>query len=257
MHLAQAVVSRTERISPNFVRITLDGPELAALPSHGFDHWFRMFLPREQGETDFDVPTRMDMRGYLAYLRIPGTRRPHMRNYTVRTHRPADAQIDVDFVVHGDDGPASRWATHARPGDRVALLDQGRGYDYPAGTEAHLLVGDETALPAIAGILRDLPRDARGAAYIELVDAADEQPVDAPDGFDVHWLVREHGTRPGSLAIETVRAAPLPQGRLAAYLVGEQALPTTLRRWLVAQGVPKSAIEFTGYWRIGKNADSL
>jgi NADPH-dependent ferric siderophore reductase len=251
MHLAQATVSRAERISPNFVRVTLDGPELATLPQHGHDHWFRMFLPREEGETDFSVPDRMDMRGYLAYLRIPGERRPHMRNYTVREHRPADGQIDVDFVVHGDEGVATRWATRATPGDRVALLDQGRGYDYPDDTEAHLLVGDETALPAIAGILRDLPRDARGAAYLELIHPDDAQELDAPDGVEVHWLVREPGARPGSLAIETVQAAPLPEGRLAAYLVGEQQLPTTLRRWLVSQGVPKSAIEFTGYWRIG------
>jgi NADPH-dependent ferric siderophore reductase len=197
----------------------------------------------------------MDMRRYLAYLRMPGARRPHLRTYTVRAHRPELAQIDIDFVVHGDEGIATRWATRTRPGDRVALLDQGRGYGYPDDTESHLLAGDETALPAVAGILRDLPRDARGAAYLELGDADDRQDIDAPDGFDVHWLVREHGARPGSAALAAVQAAALPSGRLSAYVAGEQKLATGLRRWLVAQGLPKSRIEFSGYWRLGKGVD--
>ncbi|MFY1699936.1 MULTISPECIES: siderophore-interacting protein [unclassified Solwaraspora] len=242
----------TKRISPNIIRVTVGGEQLQRLPDHGFDHWFRLFLPQESGETNFDVPHRADTIGYLKYLRMPAATRPHLRNYTVRAFRPADRELDIDFVVHGDEGVATRWVQRTAPGDTVALLDQGRGYDYPADTTYHLLAGDETALPAIAGILRDLPRDAVGLAVIEIPDPADAQPVDAPTGFEVRWLHREPGTRPGSVALAAVTAWTTDTpATVSAYLAGEQALPTTGRRHLVDIGVPKRRITFTGYWRIG------
>jgi NADPH-dependent ferric siderophore reductase len=249
--LAVPTVVRAERISPSFTRVTLAGEGLDAFPLHGYDHWFRLFLPQESGDVSFDLPARMDRRGYLRYLRMPGATRPHMRNYTVRELRPRAGELDVDFVVHGDEGVATRWVQRAEPGARVALLDQGRGYDIPDDTEAHLLVGDETALPAIAGILRDLPRDARGDAWIEIAEAEDAQELAAPADVRVHWVVRPQGSRPGATVLDAVRAAPLPEAPLAAYLAGEQALPAALRRWLVNEhGVPKAAITFQGYWRM-------
>jgi NADPH-dependent ferric siderophore reductase len=250
--LAVPEVARIARVSPNLLRVTFAGGGLDAIPAHGSDHWFRLFLPHEDGAADFAVPRRMDQLGYLRYLRMPSATRPHMRNYTVRALRPEAAELDVDFVVHGDEGIATRWVQRAEPGARVAVLDQGRGYDIPRDAESHLLVGDETALPALAGILRDLPRDARGTAWIEVPDAADAQETDAPDGVEVRWITRPAGSRPGGTVLDAVRSAPVPTGRLAAYLAGEQALPAALRRWLVNDHkVAKSAITFQGYWRLG------
>ena len=251
--LAVVDVVRTERVSPNFVRVTVGGDQLSPLPNDGWDQWFRLFLPNASGTTSWALPSRVDMIGYLKFKRMPDDVRPVMRNYTIREHRPEANELDIDFVVHGDEGVAGRWALNAAVGERVALLDQGRGYEPPAGTTAHLLVADETGLPAVVGILRDLPRDATGAAYIEIPDAADEQPTDAPAGVDVHWVVRDHGTRPGGTVLDVVKSNPIPTGTLAAYLVGEQLLPTSLRRWLVQEhSVPKQAITFVGYWKMAK-----
>jgi NADPH-dependent ferric siderophore reductase len=251
--LAVVQVVRTERISPNFVRVTVGGDQLAPLPNHGYDHWFRLFLPHEDGETNFSLPQRVDMVGYLKYLRMPGATRPPMRNYTVREFRPEALELDIDFVVHGDEGVATRWATRTQPGDTVAMIDQGAGFEFDPATEHHLLVADETGLPAVAGILRDLPRDARGTALIEIPHADDAQETGAPEGFDLQWLMRAPGARPGALALETVTGSVLPAGRLSAHLVGEQALVTGARRWLVNEKqVPKKAIQFVGYWRLGQ-----
>lgn len=252
--LAVVEVRRSARISPHIQRITVGGDQLAALPDHGFDHWFRFFLPQEEGETSFDLPDRVDLRGYFQYLRMPGATRPHLRNYTVREFRKAALELDIDFVIHGDEGVATRWAQRTAPGDTVALLDEGRGYEFPDGTRHHLLVADETGMPAVVNILRDLPRDAVGHAFVELADPADAQPTAGPTGVEVHWLVREPGAKPGALALETVRRDwTKPAEPMAAYLVGEQALPTGLRRWLVSDlGVPKAHVVFTGYWRLGK-----
>jgi NADPH-dependent ferric siderophore reductase len=216
-----------------------------------------LFLPRESGTTSFDVPKKANLSGYVRFRRMPTEVRPHLRNYTVRDLRPREGELDVDFVVHGEVGIASRWAQRTEPGDRVALLDQGRGFDLdPAATE-QLLVADETGMPAVLGILRDLPEDARGHAYVELPDPADAQPVVGPAGVEVHWLPRSNGQRPGSVALETVRREWRPGGGvLSGYLVGGQALPAGLRRWLVAEHqVPKRQITFVGYWRLGKVQD--
>jgi len=250
--LAVVDVIRTERISPNFVRVTVGGEQLAPLPHVGFDQWFRLFLPQEHGETSFNLPNRADLIGYLKFMRMPEATRPHLRNYTVREFRPGANELDIDFVVHGDEGVATRWATRTKPGDTVALLDQGRGFDPDPAAEHHLLVTDETGLPAVAGILRDLPRDARGTAYIEIPHADDARGTGAPEGFEVRWLVRDEGVRPGIPALEAVKNWAMPAGTLQAYLVGEQALPTGARRWLVNElGVPKKSILFSGYWKIG------
>ena len=246
-----AEVLRAERVTPTMMRVTLGGGALSAFEPMGFDQWFRLFLPaRSDAETSYALPAKINLLGYMQYLAMPKATRPAMRNYTVRQFRPAERELDIDFVAHGDNGPASRWAAAARVGDTVALLDQGTMFSPVDGTDWHLLVGDESGLPAIAGILRDMPRDATGHAFIEIPDPADAQPVDAPAGVEVHWLPREHSDRPGALAIRTVQAFDLPAGSVYAFLVGEQSLPTQLRRWLVTErGVPKANVTFSGFWR--------
>jgi NADPH-dependent ferric siderophore reductase len=249
--LCRVQVTATQRVSPNLIRVTVGGESLAAMPQHGYDHWFRLFLPQEDGTTSWDLPGRLGAAGYAKYLRIPAAVRPVLRNYTVRDFRPEARELDVDFVVHGDEGHASRWAQRTQAGDTVVLLDQGRGYEFAADTTFHLLVGDETAMPAVVGILRDLPRDARGLAIIEVPSADDAQPVAAPPGFEVRWLDRGDAREvPGRLALAELLAwRPADPATLTAYVCGEHELPTRGRRHLVAAGVPKSRISFVGYWR--------
>lgn len=250
-----ATVLRTERITPHMVRVTFSGDDLARLPQRGYDHWFRLFLPRSDGRTDFAaVPEGFGVGGYLRYLTARSGTRPPVRNYTVRAHRPEVGELDVDFVAHGDEGIAGPWAQRAQPGERIALIDQGRGFDPVEDADMVLLVGDESALPAVAGILRDLPREAAGLAIIEIPDPADRQDVAAPDGVEVRWLARaDPHDRPGLLALDAVRAwTPERPATLHAYLAGEQQLVAESRRHLVAAGVPKARIAFTGYWRVGR-----
>ncbi len=250
-----AEVARSERVTPHMVRVTFAGDDVRRLPVHGYDQWFRIFLPHPDGTTDFSrVPEQFGLGGYLSYLRTKSGVRPPFRNYTVRALRADAGELDVDFVAHGDAGVAGPWAQSARAGEQVMVLDQGRGFDPREETSGYLLVGDESALPAIAGILRDLERDAHGIAIVEMPDAADEQPLDAPAGFDVRWLPRaDPHDRPGALALAAVRALAVehPAG-LHAYLAGEQALVAESRRHLVAAGVPKQRIDFVGYWRVGR-----
>lgn len=254
--LYRAEVSSAGRISPNFVRVTLAGDDLRGLPRHGFDHWVRLFLPRPSAaRTDFSsLPETFGIGGYVKYLRQKPDSRPVVRSYTIRAQR--DAEIDIDFVAHGDEGPAGSWAQRAMPGDPVALIDQGRGFDLLDDTGFQVLVGDESALPAVLGILRDLPASANGIAIVEVPEIADAQDVVMPEGMQLRWLVRSDPQAvPGQLALRELRefAATCPDA-ISAFIVGEQALAAGGRRHLISLGTPKSQIEFTGFWRVGRAA---
>lgn len=254
----------SKRISTNFVRVTVGGPDLHDFTAMGYDQWFRLFLRREQ-QSELRLPTVANNLWYAQYLMMSKDSRPLVRNYTVRDFRPAGSgeygdhpEIDIDFVSHGDDSPASAWANNVSTGTPVGLFDEGLMYQPPEHTNWSLLVGDESALPALAGVLRSAPRDLRGAAYIEIPTADDVQELDAPEGVQVHWLTRKNpDDAVGELALETVRESDLPTSGVYGFVAGEQSLATGARRHLANdRGVPKADITFTGYWRFGKAAPS-
>lgn len=252
-----AEVLRNERVSPHMVRLTLGGEDLARLPQHGFDHWVRLFFPHpEHGTPDFShLPETFGLTGYVRYLTQRSGTRPAVRSYTIREHR--GGEVDIDFVSHGDDSLAGPWAAKAEPGERVAMIDQGCGFDLRPDADFQLLVGDESAMPAVLGILRDLPGEAKGLAIIEVPDPDDAQEVVGPDGVEVRWIVREdRHARPGEAALAELRGfTPVRPETISAFLVGEQQLAAEGRRHLVACGVPKARIEFSGFWRVGRAAD--
>lgn len=264
-HVVTLSVVGSKRVSPHVVRVTLGGDDMELFTPMGFDQWFRLFLTRDDQDS-LRLPTRTSGMWYVQYLATPKARRPWVRNYTVRAARPDLREIDVDFVVHGDAGPASSFALSAQPGDRVGLLDQGVGYNPRVPHDWTLLVADETGLPAVAGICESLPDDARGLAIVEIPEAADAQDFRVPAGVELRWVVREgaapagtdaHELLPGALALEAVRSADLSSGPVYAYAVGESALATGVRRHLVNdRGVPKANIDFVGYWRHGHAASS-
>lgn len=260
--LIHAEVVRRELVTPHMVRVTLGGDDLHRFVFTGFDQWFRLAIPvRDDGSSLADLPDTFGIGGYLRYLRLPKQTRPVIRSYTVRAFRPAaegcGAELDIDFVVHGDQGIAGPWAAAAAPGDPVAFIDQGHGWPDRRPGDWVLLVGDESGLPAVAGILRDLPLNAVGHAFIEVLDESDRQPTGAPHGVQVHWLARSGGEAPGALALPAVQRLSFPAGRVSAFAVGEQALAAGVRRHLVRErGVAKGDVTFSGYWRIGRSAPS-
>jgi NADPH-dependent ferric siderophore reductase len=256
--LVHAHVLRRDRVTPHMVRVTLGGHDLHRFEYRGFDQWFRLAVPVPHTHPRFDnLPDRFGIGGYLRFLTLPKDTRPAIRNYTVRGFRQegdAGSELDIDFVVHGTDGIAAPWAAAAEPGDEIAFIDQGGGWK-GRGDGAVLLVGDESALPAIAGVLRDLPRIATGTAIIELFDPADRQPLEGPDGVDVLWVTRDADEPPGAAALPALHTLASIPADVTAFAAGESAVATGARRHLVAdRGIPKSQVTFCGYWKVGKAA---
>lgn len=250
-------VVRTIQISPTMVRVTFAGGDLSALISGGRDQRFKLFLPRPGQDTPV-VPDGEDW--YPRYRELDPDVRAIMRTYTVYDRRHHPEELDVEFALHGDLGPASNWAKNAHPGDRVTLLgpavaDNG-GVDFhpPAGTDWILLTADESALPALAGILSWLPADTRVHAWIEVPHADDIRPLPTAADAEITWLVRS----PGSTIVDAVRAAALPPGTPYAWLAGEAGTVRSLRRHLIKErGLERAAITFTGYWRRGVREEDL
>lgn len=259
--LVHLTVLRSDRLSPHWMRVTLGGGEVEKFRPMGFDQWFRLFLPIG-GDAGLDrVPAKANkMFGYLKFLRIPDGERPVMRNYSVRAYRPAEgergAEIDVDFVLHGSaaegTGPASRWAETCTPGEHVLIIDEGLTFNPERGVDRVLLVGDETALPAIASIAASVPAGATGTAIIEVPSLDDALDFPHPEGLSVEWVLRPHDEQPGALALQRVAELDLPAETFHTYAAGEQSLASGVRKLLVGErGVDKNTVSFCGYWKIG------
>ncbi|MEV6642519.1 siderophore-interacting protein [Amycolatopsis sp. NPDC051371] len=238
--------------SPAFRTVTLGGSSLGDLEVAGADQAVRLFFPRA-GQNGLRMPT-LDNEGWMAeVLMLPKSRRPWVRNYTIRRARPGE--IDIEFALHDGDAPAAEWARRARPGDPAGIFDLGVSYMPPPGVSWQLLAGDESAVPAILAILEHAPADLRAEVFLEVPSAADVREVEAPPGVRVHWLPRARPGRPGALALSTILAADLPGERAYAWVAGESALATGVRRHLVRdRGWAKSDIAFLGYWRHGRAA---
>ena len=259
-------VLRTERIAPHWARLTFGGPDIRRFVPMGYDQWFRLFLPVGGDEGLDRLPAKANtMFGYLKYLRIPEGVRPVMRNYTVRAYREgtADAppELDVDFVLHGSAadgtaGPASAWAETCVAGESVVIIDEGLTFNPSRGVDRVVLAADETGLPAVSAICASLPSNASGIAIIEVPSADDALEFTHPAGIGVRWVVRDDArAKPGTMALDALRATSLPAAPFHAYVVGEQALATGGRRLLVGErGIDKNLVSFCGYWRDGHGA---
>ncbi|MGW2395775.1 siderophore-interacting protein [Kitasatospora sp. NPDC001664] len=256
-----AEVVRTARLSSSLLRITFGGPALAGFASGGRDQSFSLFLPHP-GQPEPVVPVEEGEGWFWAWRALPEQERAVMRSYTVRAARPELPEVDVDFVLHGDTGPASAWAGRAAAGDRVLLLgpavedNTSVGFRPPAGAEWILLTADETALPAAAAILEWLPAGTRVSAFLEVPTEDDRLELTTAAEAEVRWLVRD-SARPG-LALDALRTADLPAGTPYAWVAGEAAAVRSIRRHLVGErGFDRKLVEFTGYWRLGSSEEQL
>jgi NADPH-dependent ferric siderophore reductase len=174
-----------------------------------------------------------------------------LRSYTARRQDAATGEVDVDFVLHGD-GPAATWAAAAGPGALLAIAGSGSLGFTPAATL--LLAADETALPAVARILAEVPPWTGGIALLEVADATEEQDLGAPAGVELRWLHRR-GTPPGesTLLADAVAGLDRPGGDVFAWVGAESATVRAVRsdlrgRW----GLGRAEHHAIGYWRRGR-----
>jgi len=237
--LFDITLARRTQVSASLVKFTFTGPDVGYMATYAPDQRVKLFFPKDGGSLDplFEIAKLEEHDWYGAYRALPDTQRPAARTYTIRALRPENAEVDVEFVLHGDNGPASRWAMHAQPGDRLDMTapdataeGPAQGYEWkpPQGVRRILLIADETALPAAAGILEtldDLPLKPKVEALLEVPHLDDVQSL--PQAAKLHWLARdtEPSCRHGELLMRALRDIDLH--REIQALGGAPATPTT------------------------------
>jgi NADPH-dependent ferric siderophore reductase len=215
--LFAVTVKRVVAISPTYRRITFTGPLCDGIADNRHDQRIKFLLPTDgMALEEFGLePTDW----YQRWRELPDDKRMPMRTYTIREVRSELAEFDVDVALHGRIGPASSWALDAQPGDSILVNapcahypDVHGGVDWhaPERVDRVLLAGDETAAPAIAGILERLPADACGVAVIEVPHAADAAVIGAkPEHVEVVVLAR--GDAPVGTLLEPELRSRAPQ----------------------------------------------
>jgi NADPH-dependent ferric siderophore reductase len=264
-------VVRTRRLGPSLVRVTFGGPDLRDFHSDGRDQSLSLFLPHP-GQDEPAVPIELGDDWWQGWRELPDDVRAVMRSYTLRELRRDPDEIDIDFALHGLEpgaavpaGPASRWASAARAGDRVVLLgpavadNRAIRFRPPADTDLVVLWGDETALPAASAILESLPAGLRVRAWLEVPHAGDIQDLTTSADAEITWLAGdEHAVGPAT-ALDALRATVLPAAEAPyAWIAGESGRVRDLRRHLVGErGVDRRQVTFVGYWRQGLTEEQL
>ncbi|MFJ5129055.1 siderophore-interacting protein [Streptomyces sp. NPDC088555] len=243
--IRETEVVRVTTVGAGLLRVTLGGAGTEGFQAHSPDEHVKLIFPDPDGTLRLPEPNG-------AMLSWP---RPALvsREYTVRRYDQAAGEIDIDVAAH-DGGLASDWARAARPGDVMHLAGPPGGLIVPHSYDRYLLAGDITALPAIARRLEELPRSAKGWAFVEVVDAAQEIELSAPEGVEVRWLHR--GDLPagtGDALERAVTAVTVPEGeRVYVWVAGEAGQIKPLRRWARDElRLDRADHDITGYWKRG------
>ena len=229
-------VLRVVDITPRMRRITLGGEQLAGFASLGSDDHIKLLFAQNAAEqAALESPT-FSVKGEGP--------QPAMRDYTPRRIDLSSGELDIDFVLHGD-GPASTWAEQAKPGQHLHIAGPRGSMIVPDIFDSYLLVGDETALPAIARRLEELPAGRKVLAVIEIADEHEQQALDSAADVEVIWVVRGRDDLLGA-----VRELQVPQGSLYAWVATETKLSRQVRRVLLDEHkLNDEFVKAVGYWR--------
>lgn len=215
----ELTVVSAESITPNMRRITLTGESLEDFISASFDDHIKLFFPTE-GDS------------------------PEMRDYTPRAFSNAERRLVIEFAQHGD-GPAAAWSAAAQPGDTLTIGGPRGSFIIPTDYDWHLLAGDETALPAIARRLEELPAGTRAIVLLQVAEA-DRRTLASQADVELRWVDSD------AALLEATRGLSLPAGEGYAWCAGEARTMAAMRQILVEEkGHDRQAIRAAAYWKRG------
>lgn len=232
-------VLRVTDLTPRMRRITLGGPELQGFISLGSDDHVKLLFaetPEQQQALE------------AGGLGRDGGVRPTMREYTPRRIDLTINELDIDFVLHGD-GPASTWAAQAAPGQELNIAGPRASMVVPDIFDSYLLIGDETAIPAIGRRLEELPAGRKVLAVIQIEDDQERQPLPSQAQLEVFWVKR------GENLLALIESLPLPDGKLYSWVALEKSLTRQVKALLLDRGVADDALKAAAYWRADGGAD--
>lgn len=242
-------VHRVERIANWLVRITLGGPDLAGFVSLGFDDHVKLFIP-PAGVKQPVLPTL----GANGMVFPDGAERPSIRDFTPRKFDSVAGELTIDFALH-DAGPATAWASEARPGDFLGVGGPRGSMIMPVDFfKCHILIGDETAIPAISRRLEELPSGVRARVIALVPEPGSEIELISNADLDVTWAYRRTIGQASTL-LDLARRSELNATSAYAWVACESSDAKILRAHLVDErGFDPNYVKASGYWRRGSVA---
>ena len=226
--------------------MVVGGRELEGFDIHEPASSVRLLLP-PPGEEDLVMPEWTGNQ-----FELPDGRRAPIRTFTPRHLDTERLELTLDIVIH-DSGTASDWAASAVVGDETAVSGPGRGYEIDTGASSYLLVGDESAIPAISQLLDHMPPRIQVQVHIEIAEPSAR--LDLLPGPSVHvtWHELPDGAEPGDELVAAVEAVDdVPP---AVWVAGEAAAVQRIRKHLFDErGMTRSDVTARGYWKRGRSA---
>ncbi|VVD90731.1 NADPH-dependent ferric siderophore reductase [Pandoraea iniqua] len=244
-------VRSVESITPHMLRVTLGGNDLEGFTSPGFDDHVKLFFPNpETGELSMPQVGPEGVR-----KPAPGDAPRLMRDYTPRRFDAETKTLVIDFAMH-ESGPATQWARSAKPGDRLGVGGPRGSFVIPMNFDGYVLIGDDTALPAISRRLAELPAGALVFVFAEVDSPADRLRFTSEADVVVEWIYREGAPAGESTAlIDALQVATLPAGDLHAWVAAESGVAKAVRQHLVGErGLNPKWVKAASYWRRGDAA---
>lgn len=249
---AELKVSRKEYLTPHYIRIYLTGEKVPLFDNTTVGVNNKILIPPKGVNKihfpEFDYEKRQ-------WLPMSEDVRPIVRTYTHRGIDLKTNEIWIDFVAHGDEGPASGWAIGAKEGDVLGVLMKDGKAELYAKAENYLLVADSTGIPVVAAILEDLPETAKGTCIIEVHGKEDEQHLQTVANIDFIWLHNQHPQN-GSQLAETVKQQILPEASRSGYVAAEFSSVKEIRQYLRKEkGWAQEELYAYSYWKAGVAED--
>lgn len=247
-------VSRVERVAPAMVRVTVAGEALEGFISLGPADHVKVFFP-DPGTGETALPVFTD-----AGVQPPETGTVIARDYTPLAFNDAAAAgegavptLDLDFVIHGDDGPASAWASRVEVGDTLTIAGPRGSHLPPTGASAAVVFADETALPAARRWLEHFGDTVPVTGLFSVADPQTSTYFDVAEDVAKHHELRWFsGDGRESEALQALRDLDIDEATFV-FLAGEATSLIPMRRYLRRElGLPASQVDVSGYWKRGE-----
>lgn len=253
MSTTRFTVAATSWTTPSIRRLHLQSEDLSAFAASEFtDRYVKLVFAAPGTE----LPEQVDVRAMRATM-APELL-PIVRTYTALNPNVEAGTLDIDFVLHGDDGVAGPWAARAEVGDVLVANGPGGAYKPSADADWHLLVADESAIPALIAALEALPADAI-ARVIMLVDSEGQEPkLPLPANGTVTFVYRESASASNALE-QAVRNLEWLDGRVHAFVHGEadETMRGVRPHLRTERGLSRDQLSISGYWRRGRSEDGF
>lgn len=238
-------VVHIEDLSASLRAITFTGEDLDTFQSDGFDDHIKVFFPDANGQL---VLPQIGEKG-VSYPE--GVEKPAVREYTPTGIDCVGQTLRLEFAIH-DAGPATTWAKNVQIGAEIGIAGPRSALVLPMEVNHYVLIGDETALPAIRRRLSQLPATASAYVFAEINSEADEVPLPSAAAVKVVWAYRRGAAATSAhFLLEQVTQTNLPQQDVQVWIGCEREQVRALREWFWGNGWDKDDVKHASYWNKG------